>query len=208
MSGKRSRLEVGAEKTFLTMLYFSDEYRSIINERDKSFYDNRKDLLDSFSFVIKKYTGDDYWYLNDFLREGKVQKFSKSELKSWTYCLHSSLKYGNSNVKNGTIVYKGVKLPAPKDWKVGKRFYFPEFVSTSLNFEIAKNFAKRNDNTYGPILVIKIKNNGINGRMYYCRYVEEITQFHGENEVLITAFCIFQITRIDGNTYYLDCEGY
>ena len=78
------------------MLYFSDEYRSIINERDKSFYDNRKDLLDSFSFVIKKYTGDDYWYLNDFLREGKVQKFSKSELKSWTYCLHSFLKYGNS----------------------------------------------------------------------------------------------------------------
>lgn len=207
MSEKRSRLEVGAEKPFITMLYFSDEYRSIINERDKSFYDSTKDLLDNFSFVIKKYTGDDYWYLNDFLREGKIQQFSKSELKSWTYCLHSSLKF-ESNVKNGTIVYKGVKLPAPKDWKVGKRFYFPEFVSTSLNFEIAKNFAKRDDNTYGPILVIKIKNNGINNRNTYCRYIEKITQFHGEDEVLITAFCIFQITRIDRNTYYLDCEGY
>lgn len=208
MSGNRSRLEVGAEKPLLTRVYFSDDYRSIINEKDKSFYDNGKDLLENFSFIIKKYSGDDYSCLNDFLREGIVQKFSKSELKSWTYCFHSSLKFENSNVKNGTIVYRGVKIPAPKDWKVGKRFYFSEFISTSLNLETAQNLAKRNDNTYGPLLVIKIKNNGINGRNNYCRYIEEITQFHGENEVLITAFCIFQITRINGNTYYLDCEGY
>ena len=145
--------------------------------------------------------------INEALRDDFI---SIKDIDYITICqdnIHGTRKLLNLS-ENGTIVYKGVKLPAPKDWKVGKRFYFPEFVSTSLNFEIAKNFAKRNDNTYGPILVIKIKNNGINGRMYYCRSVEEITQFHGENEVLITAFCIFQITRIDGNTYYLDCEGY
>jgi len=57
-------------------------------------------------------------------------------------------------------------------------------------------------------LLLKLKNNGINGRNNYYRYLEEITQFHGENEVLITAFCNIVITRIDGNIYYLDCEGY
>jgi len=208
MSEKRSRLEVGAEKTFVTMQYFSEDYKSIIREKDKSFYNSDKSLLDNLSSVIKEYSADDFWCLNDFLREGKVEKFSKSELKSWTYSLHSSLKVENSNVKNGTIVYKGVKLPPPKNLRVGNRFYFPEFVSTSLNLETAKKFAKRKDNTYGTILVIKIKNNGVNNRLYYCRNIEEITQFHGEDEIMITAFCIFQITRIDGNTIYLDCEGY
>ena len=208
MFGKRSRLTVGAEKTLLTKQYFSDEYKSIIKERDKSFYNTNKSLLDNFSYVINKYTGDDYWCLNDFLREGKVQKFSKSELKSWAYCLHSSLQFRTSNVENNITVYRGVKLPAPKDWKVGKRFYFAEFISTSLNFNTAKEFAQRDDGSYGPILVIKIKNNGVNGRNNYCRYVEEITKYHGEDEILITAFCIFQITGIDGNIYYLDCEGY
>ena len=208
MSNRRSRLLVGAEKTLLTKQYFSDDYKAIIKERDKSFYNENQSDLDNFSFVINKYTGDDYWCLNDFLREGKVQKFSKSELKSWAYCLHSSLQFRTSNVKNGTVVYRGVKLPAPKDWKVGKKFYFAEFISTSLNVEVAKGFATKMDGSRGPILVITIKNNGNDGRNNYCRYVEDITTYKGEEEVLITAFCIFKITKIDGNTYYLDCEGY
>jgi len=56
--------------------------------------------------------------------------------------------------------------------------------------------------------IITIKNNGVNGKNNYCRSVEDISQYKGEEEVLITAFCIFKITKIEGRNYYLDCEGY
>jgi len=45
-------------------------------KKDKSFYGNKKNFLDKISFIINNYSGDDYSFLNDFLREGKVQKFS------------------------------------------------------------------------------------------------------------------------------------
>ena len=57
------------------------------------------------------------------------------------------------------------------------------------------------------MFVITIKNNGNDGRNNYCRNIADISNYD-EEEVLITAFCIFTITKIDGNTYYLDCEGY
>ena len=198
-----SRLETQSKKTIKTVQLFTDDYRTIIKERDKSFYDKNKSDLDNFAFVIKKYTGDDYWCLNDYLRQGDINRFSKKELKSWAYCLHSSLQYRTSNVSNGTVVYRGVSLPAPSDWKVGKRFYFAEFISTSTNIEVAKRFAMGQ-----TLLVITIKNNWTQGRNNYCRYIEDLTQYKGEDELLITAFCIFTIKQIDGKTYYLDCEGY
>ena len=124
-----SRLDEGAKKSLITMQYFTDKYKEIIRERDKSFYDKNKSELDNFAYVIKRYTGYEYWFLNNFLREGKIEGFNEKELKSWAYCLHSSLQFRTSNVKNGTVVYRGVSIPAPKDWKVGNRFYFGEFVS-------------------------------------------------------------------------------
>ena len=198
-----SRLEVGAKQTIKTFQYFTDSYKEIIKERDLSFYKTKEQgsELDNFSYVINKYSGNDYWKLNNYLRIGEVSGFTESELKSWAYCLHSSLQYRTSNVSNGTKVYRGVTLSPPSDWKVGKRFYFGEFVSTSLNEEIAEDFAKG-----GPIMIIKIKNNG-NGRNNYCRDISDISEYD-EEEVLITAFCIFKITDIEGNYYYLDCEGY
>ena len=156
-----------------------------------------------FSFVINKYTGKDYSYLNDFLKDGSVMKFSKKDLKSWAYYLHSSLQYRKSNVPNGIVVFRGISLPAPNNWKVGSRFYFAEFVSTSLRIDVAKRFAEG-----GIILAITIKNNGTEGRNNYCRYVGDISEYKEEDEVLITAFCIFTIKKIQGKIYYLDCEGY
>ncbi len=81
--------------------------------------------------------------IKQLFKNGKVSGFSEDELKSWAYCLHSSLQFRTSNVKNGTVVYRGISVSAPKDWKVGKRFYFGEFVSTSLSEEVAKNFCLR-----------------------------------------------------------------
>ena len=77
-----SRLQTQSKKAIKTMLYFTDDYKSLIKERDKSFYDNNKSELDKFSYVIQQYTGDDYWYLNAYLRDGSVMKFSEKELRS------------------------------------------------------------------------------------------------------------------------------
>jgi hypothetical protein len=60
--------------------------------------------------------------------------FSEDELKSWVYCLHSSLQYRTSNVSNGTRVYRGVKLSPPSDWKIGKKFYFGELLKVFSSF--------------------------------------------------------------------------
>lgn len=198
-----SRLQTQSKKTIKTMLYFTDKYKSLIKDRDKSYYDKNTSDLDRFSYVIRQYTGDDYWCLNAYLRDGSVMKFSEKELRSWAYCLHSSLQFRTSNVPNGTVVYRGISLPAPSNWKVGSRFYFGEFISTTLDINVAKGFAKG-----GTLLVITIKNNGTEGRNNYCRYIEDITQYPGEEEIIITAFCIYTITKIDGNVYYMDCEGY
>ena len=197
-----SRLEEGAKKTIKTTQYFTEDYKKIIKERDKSFYNQNKSEMDNFSYVINRYTGWEYWCLNNYLREGKVEEFTEKELKSWAYCLHSSLQFRSSNVKNGQVVYRGIATPAPSDWKVGKRFYFPEFVSTSKDKSVAEGFSKGI-----TMLVITIKNNGSGGKNNYCRYIADISKYP-EEEVLITAFCIFTITKIEGNTYYLDCEGY
>ena len=43
-----SRLATQSKKTIKTMQYFTDDYRTIIKERDKSFYDNNKSGLDDF----------------------------------------------------------------------------------------------------------------------------------------------------------------
>ena len=140
-----SRLEVGSKKSLKTFQYFTDSYKEIISERDLSFYKTKDKGSDedNFTYVINRYTGNDYWILNDFIRDGTVTNFKESELKSQAYCLHSSLQYRTSNVSNETIVYRGVNLNAPSDWKVGKRFYFGEFVSTSLIEEVVKNFCQR-----------------------------------------------------------------
>ena len=96
-----SRLEEQSKNIIITKQYFSKDYISIIKERDKSFYDQNKTDFDNFSFVINKYTGEDYKYLNEYLKTGKVigNKFTEKELKSWAYCLHSSLVFRTSNEK-------------------------------------------------------------------------------------------------------------
>ena len=63
------------------------------------------------------------------------------------------------------------------------------------------------------MLVIKIKNNGNNGNNNYCRDISEISQYP-EEEILLTAFCRYEITDIrkggyyDPDIFYLDCIGY
>ena len=203
-----SRLEISSIKPIRTMQFFSKDYRNIIREKDKSFYNENKGDLKKFEYVIQRYTGNDYLHLNNYLRDGIVGgDFTKEQLESWTYCLHSAIQLGKPNVKNNTVVYRGVSLPASKEWKEGYKFYFREFVSASLDKEEAKKFSKG-----VTLMVITLKNIGVKGRTNYCRYIGDISNYPGEEEVLITAFCIYKITKIEktkeGTIYYIDCEGY
>ena len=53
-----SRLQTQSKKAIKTMLYFTDKYKSLIKDRDKSYYDKNKTDLDKFSYVIQQYTGE------------------------------------------------------------------------------------------------------------------------------------------------------
>ena len=89
-----SRLAVSSYQPIKTFQYFTPSYKEIIREKDKSIYDeNDGSQWDNFEYVINKYTGNDYWVLNDYLRDGVVTDayYTEKELKSWAWCLHSSL---------------------------------------------------------------------------------------------------------------------
>ena len=204
-----SRIEVSSYQPIKTFQYFTPSYKEIIREKDKSIYEeNDGSDLDNFEYVIREYSGDDYWKLNNYLRDDVVNGFTKKRLRSWAWCLHSSLQYLRSNVSNGQEVYRGISRYAPSNWTEGSRFYFGEFVSTSVDYSVAEDFSKGK-----TILVIKIKNNGNNGNNNYCRDITEISQYD-EGEILLTAFCRYEITDIrKGNSYepdvfYMDCIGY
>jgi len=203
-----SRMAEGSKEKLITFDAIPKSYKQIIKSEDISFFNNKlndpeypeyKDM-ENFEFILKKYTGNDYHYLNDYLKYGNITtKFSEDELKSWTYCLHYSLTK-QSDVQDGSVVYRGVKYSIPEDWVVGKEFYFAEFVSTSLKKNVAKDFSNN-----GTILYITIKNNKNNS---YCRNVEKLSHYIDEREVLITAYSHFKITKIEKNIVHLDCEGY
>lgn len=204
-----SRIEVSSYQPIKTFQYFTPSYKEIIREKDKSIYEeNDGSEFDNFEYVINEYSGDDYWKLNNYLRDDVVVGFSRKRLRSWAWCLHSSLQYLRSNVSNGQEVYRGISRDAPSNWREGSRFYFGEFVSTSVDYSVAEDFS--NGKT---ILVIKIKNNGNNGNNNYCRDITEISQYD-EGEILITAFCRYEITDVrkgssyEPDVFYLDCIGY
>ena len=132
---------------------------SAIKSNDLSFHNLVKDnrfkeisiinnqLVPKDLFAIRLYSSEYYKFINEYLRTEKILDnyngligFSQSEIKSWICSLHLALKK-NKNVANNTIVYRGVSpFKFPLDIGIGSKFYFREFVSTSLNKKIAENF--------------------------------------------------------------------
>lgn len=93
-----------------------------------------------------------------------------------------------------TKVYRGNQKKPPSYWKVGDEFFFDEFISTSLDKNIAKSFGNY-------IFVITLNGTGYKG-------IERLSYFENEKEVLIAAYSKFKITGIDGNYYYMDQFDY
>ena len=201
-----SRLAFGADDEILTFNEYTKNYNKVLHNKDRSFYSkNNNDNLSNFNFVLKKYTGRiSYKGLNNFLRDLNYSEYnySKEELISWAWCMHKSLTQRKSNVKDNTWVYRGVQKRC--DLVIGEIFYFAEFVSTSLDLNIAKNFA--NGET---LFKIKIKGNE---KSPYCRDITNISDQKHEKEVLITSFCKYKVIDYDYENgldiYSLICYGY
>ena len=187
-----------------------DYYKDIINKKDISFFSKNLSKYNNDDYVINLYTSNDYWYINNYLREGKIpkdSKYSEEEIKSWAYCLHNSLTNRKSNVLNSSTFYRGVNRKFPNDLGIGSKFIFSEFISVSENKSVALSFAAG-----GTLFIVRIENN--NNSNYYCYNIQKLSKFPHEKEILITSNCTFQITKKDYNDkdfvdeVYLTCEGY
>ena len=191
---------------------------SSIKEEDYSFLKEKKNYKKSSKingeeasddfFVIRLYSTHNFKYLNNYLRKREISKyFSEEELKSWVCCLYRALSR-NKNVKNGTIVYRGIRNKFNNEFGVGSKFFFREFLSTSTKFEFAKNWIKK---TGGTLMIIEIKNNGTEGYQNYCYYIEDITFTKNQDEILLSTHCYFTVTKIEKkdnlDLIYLICEG-
>ena len=127
-------------------------------------------------------------------------------IKSFIFCLQEALRK-NKNVKDGTIVYRGIKeIKLENNIGIGSKFYFREFISTSIDEKVGRDFIRDE----GTLFKIKIKNNK---RRNYCFYVGKISAFPNESEILISSFCYYVVTeikRIEGgiDLVNLDCLGF
>ena len=199
---------------------------SAIESNDISFLSKKNDIkFDEYArigqqiinddfFVIRLYSSDYYKYINNYLRnenyfeEEGEKEFKKEEIISWIYCLQLAL-LRNRNVEEDRIVYRGIKkIKFSSEIGIGSKFYFREFLSTSIKKSVAENFLEGE----GTLLIIKIKNNGTNGYPNYCYYIEDITYYSGEYEILFCSHCFFNVTNIqhkrDIDYVSLICEGY
>ena len=215
--------------SFLTVSFEPVDYiMKLLKSNDSSFYDNENDekylkykklnngqILDNERFAIKIYTCNEFYKdINGYLRNKNEieEKSRKSEvkmpinhIKSFIFCLQEVLR-NNKNVKDGLIVYRGINKKFWNNIGIGSKFYLREFISTSIDKEVTKNFLSDD----GTLLIIKLKNNK---KRNYCFYIGELSEFETEKEILISSFCYYLVTEIKRNNdgidiVNLDCLGF
>ena len=183
-----------------------NSYFQIIQKRDESYFNKNTSGISNLDFVLKQYTGSMYSYVNTYLRDGVAPNNNIKDVNSTVWCLHKAITENNQNVQNGVLLYRGVCKKLPKNIIVGSRFYFPEFISTSKDINVAKSFGGS-----GTLMYITVQNNGTNGKKVYCRDVSAISNFPHEKEILFTSFCRFRVTKIEKSggwdILHLICEG-
>jgi len=69
-----SPLAEASQKEFIYCSEPSSYYQEIINKKDVSFYKTNSTKNDNNYYVINKYTSNDYKYINEYLRTGKINE--------------------------------------------------------------------------------------------------------------------------------------
>ena len=205
----KSPLAIGSQQR-LKMYYENNppqSYFEILRNKNEWFFTQNNLGLSNLDYALRIYTNGSY--INSYLREGQlVNGLTEDQLKSTVWCLHKAITQDNVivPVQNGTILYRGVCFKLPNNIGIGTTFYFPEFLSSSRDINIAKSFGRS-----GTLMYITVKNNGTNGNKIYCRDVEYITSCKGQKEIIFTLYCRFKITKIEKNPtwdiMHLTCEG-
>ena len=214
-----------------------------INSQDYSFYDLHTDRrlskyypndndaqeIKNSIFAMKVYSSIYYKPINTYMFNGNILQtfttaddkytltgFSKEQLNSAICCIQNAI-ISNNNVKNNSIVYRGMADQFNDDINVGSQFYFSSFVSTSYDKEQAEGFLQYQKNhkkkDKGTLMEIKLLNNGMNGNyLNYCFNIENISISPEQREVVICSHCYFQVTNITRSNpddyVELVCKGY
>lgn len=202
-----------------------------INSNDFSFYELKEEpsfhnissingvkISDQF-FAIRLHTSYYYKFISSYMLNKKIldnsnklnkrfKGFNQNELNSWICCLQNAIKI-NKNVANGTKVFRGIKYKFPDKINIGSKFYFPEFLSTTKNSKYAELWINGN----GTMISIYIENNGTDGNHpNYCFCTNNITITPGQDEIVISSHCYYQVTNIIRNEKLdkvdLVCFGY
>ena len=200
-----------ASQQVIKMCFTSPDpsYFQILQQKDESFF-NKKigsqfSHLSNYDYVLKLYSQSST--INTYLRDPNNQYYNINDSKSNVWCLHKACTQNYPKIENGTILYRGVCFRLPNNIGVGTKFYFPEFLSTSRDINIAKNIAGQ-----GTLMYITILNNGTNGKKVYCRDIEYISDYPNQKEILFTSYCQFKVTKIEKTPtldhLYIICEGY
>ena len=199
--------------------YFFEHIKEMKDKIKKdSVLINEIEDLNNHEYIIRCYTSDIFPYFNKPLLKETFNyvypnygPFSKEEIESMIWCLHSSLrnydKYENKYLKkinDETIVYHWNKKILD-NISIGSKFFIPQFFSTCI-------YCRKDDSgIFGKNLyIITIKNNEKNN---YCYNITNLSYHKEEYEILITAFSTFVLKSIKDNkdgsfTYELDCLGY
>ena len=210
----QSPLAGASQNEIKTFLAPPEYFKDIIIKKDTSFLLKNPHTIynNDYDYVINLYTTNEYRYINNYLREGKIgnnSKYTEKELKSWAWCLHNALTTRKSTVSNGTIYYRGVSLKFTQNLGIGSKFIFGEFTSVSEDKGIALGFAGN-----GTLFIIRIENN--NYPNCYCNKISDLSAYKHEKEILITSNCTYSITKIDNKNkdndsvdiIHLTCEGF
>ena len=203
----KSPLAIASQQTFKMCLTSPDpSYSQILQQKDESFFNQKNSSgyshLNNYDYVLKLYSQGSS--INTYLRNPSSHNNSS---KSNVWCLHLACTQPNSGVTDGTILYRGVCFKLPSNIGIGTKFFFPEFLSTSRDINIAKGIAGS-----GTLMHITVQNNGTNGKKVYCRDIEYISSHPSEKEILFTSHCQFRITKIERSQtldiMHLTCEGH
>ena len=191
-----SPLAEASQKEFIYCSEPSSYYQEIINKKDVSFYKTNSTENDNNYYVINKYTSNDYKYINEYLRTGKIneEKYTEKQIKSWVWCLHDALTNRESNVPNTSYYFRGLAVPFSQDLEIGAKFCLAEFISVSKSLDIALMYSGGK-----TLFVIRIENNN-SPPGFYCYDVHEMSEYTLEEEIVITSNCCFQITKKEKKT--------
>jgi len=204
---------LGKELGYLTIENSQIEYKSHIDKIEdcKTFYQK----------IIYMYIMEGYLYktMNKFLRN--YEKLGLEKIKYFYICLLASFQYFSQNTKipqNEDLIIYRASLCSEDEFKKCENLnlsnficIFKEFLSTSINPEIANSFFDKDEdyniqNTKKLLWEIRIPKELIINEPSNFADISKFSQFSWEKEILIRSGAIIQIDQIHPYTQQIEAK--